>query len=144
MALMGESSLFPLEFFVAATPRSLGASARSKGRWRDVLRSSARNRISETVEFWLFHERPLALTIFYFAAARAEGDVDNIVKPIQDALIGVAYLDDRVIERVVVQWFEPETDWAFAQPTAALVSALETEVPVVYVRIDVDLSWRQN
>lgn len=73
-----------------------------------------------------------------------EGDIDNIVKPILDALIGVAYPNDRVIERVLVQKFEPDVDWSFDKPSEILVQALETSAPVVYIRLDDDLEWRRN
>lgn len=33
---------------------------------------------------------PVAATIFYFPSAAMQGDIDNIVKPILDALVGVA------------------------------------------------------
>ena len=70
------------------------------------------------------------------------GDIDNIVKPIMDALIRVAYMDDKDVERVVVQKFEPQVDWDFADPSDQLAAALDTAAPVVYVRVDDDLSWR--
>lgn len=70
------------------------------------------------------------------------GDIDNIVKPIMDALIRVAYMDDKDVERVVVQKFEPQLDWSFADPSDQLAAALDTAAPVVYVRVDDDLSWR--
>ena len=73
-----------------------------------------------------------------------EGDVDNIVKPIMDALIGVAYPDDRLVERVLVQKFEPDIDWSFEEPSEMLLAALDTGTPVVYVRVDDDLAWRRN
>lgn len=73
-----------------------------------------------------------------------EGDVDNIVKPIMDALIGIAYPDDRVVERVLVQKFEPDVDWSFEEPSEMLSAALDTDAPVVYVRVDDDLAWRRN
>ncbi len=72
-----------------------------------------------------------------------EGDIDNIVKPIMDALIGIAYPDDRFVERIVAQKFEPDTDWAFASPSDQLAAALDKPVPVVYVRVDDDLKWRR-
>jgi hypothetical protein len=71
-----------------------------------------------------------------------QGDVDNIMKPIIDALINIAYLDDNDVERVIVQKFEPQTDWVIADPSEQLALALDTDLPVVYVRVDDDLSWR--
>ena len=108
------------------------------------VRSVARDRIDQTVEFVWLDERPLALLIHYFPAAPMEGDIDNIIKPIMDALIGVAYPNDRLVERVLVQKLEPEADWTFSQPSEVLAAALDTEAPVVYVRIDDDLGWRRN
>jgi hypothetical protein len=102
-------SLFPFEFYVAETPRSLGASADSRQRWQALLQQSARKRIAELVEFCWLDERPLALSVFYFPPASMEGDVDNIIKPIMDALAGVLYPDDKVVERVLAQKFEPDT-----------------------------------
>lgn len=141
---MADGSLFPFEFFVAATPRALGASADSRQRWRALVQAAARKRVYELVEFSWLDERPLALVIYYFAAAPMEGDIDNIVKPIMDALIGVAYPDDQVVERVLAQKFEPDIDWSFEQPSKVLSAALDTNAPVVYVRVDDDFAWRRN
>jgi len=91
----------------------------------------------------------VAVTIYYFPAAPMMGDIDNIVKPIIDSLTTIAYLDDQVIERVVAQKFEPGVAWTFGEPSAQLTAALDTigpsdrPTPVVYVRIDDDLSWRR-
>jgi Holliday junction resolvase RusA-like endonuclease len=42
----------------------------------------------------------LQITYFYDAVVM---DVDNIVKPIQDAIIGLAYVDDRQVTDVLVR-----------------------------------------
>lgn len=59
-----------------------------------------------------------------------EGDIDNIVKPIMDALIHVACMTDNDVERVVVQKFEPEVGRAFTDPSAQLVAALDVPPPL--------------
>ena len=133
----------PHEFFLQATPISLHASTRSKDRWKATIKAVARERIGQTDELGFLDRRPLALTIYYFSAAAMIGDVDNIVKPIMDALIAVAYLDDRDLDRVLVQKFEPTVDWHFVVPSDQLAAALDTAPPVVYVRVDDDLSWRR-
>ncbi len=71
-----------------------------------------------------------------------EGDIDNIVKPILDGMIRVAYIDDNVVERVLVQRFEPGIERPFKDVTERLAAALDLEAPVVYIRVDDDLSWR--
>ena len=73
-----------------------------------------------------------------------DGDIDNIVKPILDALKSIVYLDDKVIERVLVQKFEPEIPKSFTDPSDQLALVLETQPPVVYIRIDDDLGWRTD
>jgi crossover junction endodeoxyribonuclease RusA len=142
--LKASDSIFPLEFFIAATPRSLGASSPSKERWKTEVGEVARKRRDKTTEFSWLDQRPLALSVYYFPAAPMEGDVDNIVKPIMDALIGIAYPDDRLVERVLVQKFEPDIDWSFEEPSEMLLAALDTSAPVVYIRVDDDLAWRRN
>jgi hypothetical protein len=71
-----------------------------------------------------------------------DGDVDNIVKLIVDGMIAVIYPDDRLLERITVQKFEPETDTVLRSLTPTLEQATEMERPVVYIRIDDDLRWR--
>lgn len=72
-----------------------------------------------------------------------EGDIDNIVKPILDALIFVADMDDKDVERIVAQKFEPQIDWDFSHPSDRLSTALDAAPPIVYIRVDDDLSWRR-
>lgn len=141
---MVAGNLLPFEFFIAETPRALGASARSRQRWIGTLRRAARRRTEELVELVWLEERPLALSLFYFPPAAMEGDVDNIIKPITDALVGVVYLDDRQVERIVAQKFEPDVDWSFDRPSEVLSAALDAEAPVVYIRVDDDVAWRRN
>ncbi len=87
-------------------------------------------------------DRPVAVTIYYFASGAVEGDIDNIVKPILDALINVAYPDDRFVERVTIQKFEPAYGPELVNPSAVLASILDRATPIVYIRIDDDLAWR--
>ena len=67
-----------------------------------------------------------------------QGDVDNIVKPILDALSRHIYLDDQQIERVVVQKFELGFRFSFAKPSGALAEALRETEPVLYIRVSSD------
>lgn len=133
---------FPLEVVVAGTPVSLQGSKGALHKWKGKVYSAALQRRDETCEMALLDGRALAVEIFYFSDAPMAGDIDNIVKPILDALIGVAYMDDVVVERVTAQKFEPETDWQFTQPSAQLASALEMPTPIVYIRVDDSLNWR--
>jgi Holliday junction resolvase RusA-like endonuclease len=60
----------------------------------------------EAEKYWSSDQPPatglvmLKVTYFYDSVAM---DVDNIVKPIQDAIIGLAYVDDNQITDVLVR-----------------------------------------
>lgn len=135
---------FPFEFIVAETPRSIQAKPKSVQKWMALVSEAAQSRIAEVVEQSWLDMRPLALTIFYFPPAAMDGDIDNIIKPIMDALVHVVYLDDRAVERVVAQKFEPGLDWSFLQPSDMLSAALSVGGAVVYIRVDDDLAWRRQ
>lgn len=94
------------------------------------------------MEWYQLDGRPLALTIYYFPDAPLEGDLDNIIKPIQDALINVVFLDDNQVERIVAQKFEPQEDWDIGEPSLQLAKVLDVKPPVIYVRVDDDRGWR--
>ena len=67
-----------------------------------------------------------------------QGDVDNIVKPVLDALSRHIFINDRQVERVLVQKFEPGNVFGFARPSVTFAKALEDEKPVLYVRVSND------
>ena len=81
---------------------------------------------------------PIAVTLFYFPDGEMQGDVDNIVKPVLDALCRHIYTDDRQVERVWVQKFEPGRLFQFRQPSQILSEALSGEKPLLYVRLGDD------
>jgi crossover junction endodeoxyribonuclease RusA len=144
MGMPDGETLYPLEIVLRGVPVSLQtANAKHKEAWKKKVAEAGRQRQRDTYELGLLDNRALAVTIYYFPSDPMEGDIDNIVKPIMDALVGVAYIDDRIVECVIVQKFEPEVEWEFSAPSDRLALALDIEPPVVYVRVDDDLSWRR-
>lgn len=109
----------------------------------DSRRDCRRAHVKTLRDFYFIDDRPLAATIFYFPPTEMHGDVDNIVKLIVDGMDTIVYPSDQRIERVVVQKFEPGVEVVFLSLTPTLQQALETDRPVIYIRIDDDLSWRQ-
>ncbi|MBO0903968.1 RusA family crossover junction endodeoxyribonuclease [Jiella sonneratiae] len=126
----------PLEFIVHGTPTSLQGSARSRDEWQRRVRRAALAGLP--VGGWLLSQ-PLAATIYIFPAAPLAGDIDNRVKHILDAMTRVVYLEDAQIHRIVVQKFEPDAIFQFANASQCLAEALMSTDPVVYVRITDDL-----
>ena len=66
----------------------------------------------------------MAVTLYYMPEQRVEGDIDNIVKFVLDAMSKHIYLDDAQVERLVVQKFEPGNVFDFSNPSAGIVTAL--------------------
>ena len=127
---------FPIEFLVAGTPVSFQSRhARSRDDWKRRVREASFNALPE--DHWATGGR-IAATLFFFPDRPMQGDVDNIVKLVLDALARHIYLDDRQVERVVVQKFEPERVFPFASPSARLKEALGGDRPILYVRISDD------
>jgi Holliday junction resolvase RusA-like endonuclease len=88
----------PFEFVLDGPPVSQQARRREKVRqWRDEVRKTA-------AQNWPAGEwpvdRPIMLTITFFYD-NASIDVDNIPKPITDALKGLVYEDDKQVTDVL-------------------------------------------
>ncbi len=124
---------FPLEFVIHGTPVSAQTKrAESREQWKQRVKEASYSALPENQ---FATEAKLAATIYYFPDTPMEGDIDNIVKYTLDGMSRHIYLDDRLVERVVVQKFEPGNIFAFAAPTAALLKALDGEKPVTYIRL---------
>jgi crossover junction endodeoxyribonuclease RusA len=124
---------FPVEFIVHGTPVSLQAKrAEAREAWKDRVRAASYTALPEG---HFAAEGPIAITLFYFPDGEMQGDVDNIVKPILDALCRHIYIDDHQIERIVVQKFEPGRLFQFRQPSDVLSEALGSEPPFLYIRL---------
>ena len=133
---MSVEIVFPLEFLVAGTPVSLSAKRReSVEQWKARVIDATRAVLPEG---HFATESPVAATLFYFPAAEMAGDIDNIVKPVLDALGSHIYLDDRQVHRVLVQKFEPGNVFGFGTPSPTLQDALNRAKPILYVRLSND------
>ena len=127
---------FPIEFLVPGTPVSAQSKhAKSREGWKRRVREASLGALPE--EHWAWHGR-VAATLFFFPGEPMQGDVDNIVKLVLDALARHIYLDDGQVERVVVQKFEPQNLFPFAAPSARLAEALSGDKPILYVRLSDD------
>ncbi len=129
------SPYLPIEFIVEGTAISLQASASTIAAWKQRIRAAGEQVIESGS--WA-HEGRIAVTIFYFPDGQMTGDIDNIVKPILDAMTPFIYLDDHQVERVVVQKFEPDNVFSFSRPSAALATALAKAGASLYIRVTDD------
>lgn len=136
------ASLLPVEFFVRGLPKS--AQAKNQVPWRQRVRAAARDTLPpENVPTRI----EVALHVVCVHAGERPMDVDNMVKPIADGLNGVVYEDDGQLTDLYAAMRRMEGMTRFEDPSAVLVSALESGTDFVLVRIDrapvdAELPWR--
>ena len=104
-------------------------------RWKEQVKEAAS-------EGWnadpLPTSRPVAVTITYFTK-REPGearDVDNLAKPILDAMKGVVYCDDEQVSDLLCRIRGLETKPRIVNLPADLTEYLKESRPVVHVRVD--------
>lgn len=127
---------FPIEFLVRGTAVSAQAkSAAARDQWKTKVRDASRAVLPEG--HFASADR-IAATLYYFPDEPMQGDVDNIVKPVLDALGAHVYVDDAQVDRVVVQRFARSDLFRFTAASATLEQALVHVKPVLYVRLSDD------
>ena len=120
----------PFEFVIDKPPVSLQSSRDTLRQWRqDVRRAAAARWESE-----LPHSGAVMATIIYFNGKQI--DVDNIPKPILDALKGLVYPDDSAVTDVICRLRHLGDDLAIHNPTPVLVDALSSFAAFLYVRVE--------
>jgi crossover junction endodeoxyribonuclease RusA len=127
---------FPIEFLVRGTPVSLSSqNANAREQWKDRIKNGSSLALPSP---HLASSERLAVTIYYFPAEPMQGDIDNIVKLILDGMCRHVFIDDRQVERVVVQKFEPGNIFSFNKPTPMMIEAINGPKPVLYIRVSTD------
>lgn len=128
----------PFEFLVYGTAVSQQAKlSASRDEWKERVVLAARDALPQN-NFLL--NDPLAVIIYFFPQAEMRGDLDNCAKPLLDAMSDVVYMDDRLIDRLVVQKFEPQRPLIVSGATTdRLATALAADQPIVYIKVADDL-----
>jgi crossover junction endodeoxyribonuclease RusA len=126
---------FPIEFVVKGTPVSLKASAASKQAWKDKVTEASKAEIPG--DSWA-SEKSVSISLLYLPAEENVPDVDNILKSILDALSPHILMDDKQVERVMVQRIEADRMYSFSNPTALLTEVVKGERPALYVNMRAD------
>ncbi len=93
--------MLPFEFTVLGPPVSHQSRNKAKlAAWRKMVRTAAQSRWGTAAPLTV----GLRISVTYFHEGRAVRiDNDNMVKPIQDALIGLVYNDDRLLTDITVR-----------------------------------------
>jgi len=124
--------MLPFEFVIPQRPVSQQARRQSRLReWKDFVAQHAR--VAMSMPQTLATE-PVALKLLYFYDEAAL-DVDNILKPIQDALVGIVLTDDSVITDVEIRRRWRGTTFTLTAVTPVLAAGLALGREFVYVML---------
>ncbi|MFN0243496.1 MAG: RusA family crossover junction endodeoxyribonuclease [Planctomycetota bacterium] len=127
-----QPSMTPLEFVIPERPVSQQARRRERLReWKDFVATHARLAIRAPRALVA---EPVALRILYLYDETAL-DIDNILKPIQDALIGVVLEDDSVITDVEIRRRWRGTKFTLNSVSPVLAAGLAHGSDCVYVAL---------
>lgn len=122
----------PFEFVIVGHPVSQQARRRAlRDQWMQEVRSAAALRWGAEPAF----AGEVMVTILYFFGA-SRLDVDNIPKPILDALAGLVYADDGQVTDIVCRARRTSGNLAAHGATAVLRSALSDYDQFLHIRIE--------
>jgi crossover junction endodeoxyribonuclease RusA len=125
--------MFPLEFTFQGPPLSLQSkNATRKRAYKQRVETAARQAM---VAGTTPSTDTLQITITYFYEGDTP-DVDNIIKPIQDALIGVVYVDDVQISDTRSRKKDINGSYKIRNASANLLQAFSTGNDFIHVRIE--------
>jgi crossover junction endodeoxyribonuclease RusA len=120
-----------VEFIIEGTPVSQQTKSSGSLRiWKDVVRLEAKVNQIKSASL-----KSVKLTIIYFYDG-VNIDVDNIIKPIQDALIGVAYLDDKQVIDVLSRKRNLNNALRITTVTPVLESGLSLGEEFLYITVE--------
>jgi crossover junction endodeoxyribonuclease RusA len=125
--------MFPFEFTFQGPPLSLQSkSATRKRAYKQRVEAAARQAM---VAGTPPSTDALQITITYFYEGETP-DVDNIIKPIQDALIGIVYVDDKQISDTRSRKKDINGSYKIRNASANLLQAFSTGNDFIHVIIE--------
>lgn len=123
--------LLPWDFIALGVPISVQASGTSKARWKGEVAAAAH--AAWGADPPLDVEVLLRITYFH---ENAPLDVDNMIKPIQDALNGIVYVDDKQVATVVSGRSNLDGSFRVRGLSEALASGFVSGGPFVHIKVE--------
>ncbi len=125
--------MIPIEFTFEGPPLSLQSKNGTRKRaYKQTIENAAR--LVLPADFTLLSKN-LEIKITYYYEDDAP-DVDNIIKPIQDALIGVIYLDDQQIADTRSRKRDINSSYKIRNVSVCLLQAFSNGQDFVHVKIN--------
>lgn len=138
------------EFCLLGRAVSGQASSRNRQRWQQEIEAAIGARITDTIEHMFLIQETVAVMIIIASQVEIDIDLDNLAKPILDAMKQTLYRDDSLISRLMIERFPdgdaPDADLigqVLAEGLEALVSG-EPQRQLLYVRVDDYASVRRE
>ena len=124
--------MLPFEFTIKGPP--ISAQTRSRQRlsaWKQQVRSCAQAEVNPLADLV---DTDVCVTITYYYDGDSP-DVDNIIKPIQDALIGVVFDDDRQVVETKGRKRSVNGSYQIRGVSAVLLTAFADGDDFVHVKV---------
>jgi len=124
--------MLPFEFTIEGPPVSQQTRRRDRlPPWRAAIRDAAEKR-------WMSGDAPVeqgvSVEITHFFVG-APGDVDNIIKPILDALVGLVFVNDSQVTDVVSRRRNLAGPYTIELPSTVLTDALANGREFLHIRV---------
>jgi hypothetical protein len=124
--------MLPFDFVILGTPLSQQAKNRNLQRWKAHVRTSAQAK-------WPPQDQPIIsnvkITVVYYHDGAAL-DTDNMLKPIQDALIGLIYNDDRQVTDITAGKRDINGSFRVRGFSSSLAEGFSSNNEFVHVKVE--------
>ena len=120
-------------FAVIGSPVSQQSSPRSKQQYQTAVAKAASNSVVNTIK----GDERIKIEIDWFSeGSQNKPDVDNIIKPILDALKGIVFVDDNQVDSIVARKHDILRVTRFIEePLSIIEPLLNGHKEYVFVRI---------
>ncbi|MFA6275808.1 MAG: RusA family crossover junction endodeoxyribonuclease [Pedobacter sp.] len=125
--------MFPIEFTFDGPPLSLQSKNKVRKRaYKQNIETIARGILPAG---FVVSPDDLEITITYYHDG-ASPDVDNIIKPIQDALVGVVYVDDKQIAHSTSRKRDINRGYKVRHVSACILESFGKGNDFIHVKVD--------
>jgi crossover junction endodeoxyribonuclease RusA len=124
-----------LEFVVRGTPISTGASGKSKAKWRAKVSAAATAALG--VDHGVVADAVRATVVYFYVDT--DLDLDNILKPILDAMNGLVYVDDFQVANIVAAKRDVAGSYVLTDASPVVVEQLAAAEGGDFVFVAIDL-----
>jgi crossover junction endodeoxyribonuclease RusA len=121
-----------LEFVVPGPPVSNQSPGPNLNTWRATVDAEARKRWTNSV----LSSNLKVILINFHVGNKPSVDIDNMSKPIFDAMQGIVYEDDRQIRQAEISYVPINVPLVFVDASMIVVMAVQAGNQFVYVRIE--------